>query len=469
MGKWRKLVIIMTVVVIMVALLSSVSLAKTEVEVWANPHMSPESPTIVGWGFKYALERFRELYPDIELRWNVQVAGAGVTPSDMQKLMTAVVAGTGPDVTSLNRFMTAEWAARGAIQPIDQFVGEDSILFDESIYYPGAWEASFYEGRLYTIPNNGDNVGYWSLYYNKTLFREAGLDPDNPPKKWEELTDYAQKLTKTDAEGRVTQLGYRPYPDWTGEVNGFVRTIKLRYPFTTDDGKTATLAAPHVVQTVEFVKKNIDAQGGIDKVSRFLSGIQPGAQEPFLNDKIGMYHMGEWFLWDIAQYAPELDFGVTFLPTPTGENFTAWTAGWSWAIPRGAKNTKDAAIVLEFLASRDFAEAFIKGTQAYGEEMERFVVLPGALYFVYQDLAREYNLPTLMENVPNVYEALQHFMTAKDKAESAHLEATIGASEIWDSIMRATEAVLYTDVPASEVLEEENSKIQKILDDFYKK
>ena len=467
MKKFGTLICLVGIILLSIAL-SSLSMAGT-LTVWAPAWENPESPTLIGWGFKYALQKFRELHPDIQVKWEVQVAGAGVTPTDMQKLMTAVAAGTGPDVTILNRFMTVEWAARGAIQPLDQFFKKDSIVFDKTVYYPGAWEASFYEDKLYTIPNNGDNVGYWSLYYNRTLFKEAGLDPNKPPTTWSKLTEYAEKLTKTDAEGRIIQLGYRPYPDWTGEAQGYVRTIKLKYPFTSEDGKTATLNAPHVIQTLEFIKKNIDAQGGIEKVSRFLSGIQPGALEPFLNNKVGMYHMGEWFLWDTAQYAPKLDFGVTFLPTPTGKNFAAWTAGWSWAIPKGAKNTKDAAVLLEFLASKDFADAFIKGALAYGKEMKRLVVLPGALYFVYNDLASRYNLPAVMRESPSTYKALRHFMTAKERAKSVHLEATIGASEIWASVTRAIEAMLYKNIPPKQALDEENIKIQKVLDEFYKK
>ncbi len=466
MSNWRKLVIIMTVVIVAVASLSSVSLAKTEVEVWASAYMSPESPTVVGWGFKYALERFRELYPDIELKWNVQVAGAGQTPEAMQKLMTAVVAGTAPDITVLDRFLLAEWAARGAIQPIDEYAKESEIVVPENCP-PAAWdELHGLDGKLYGTTNLGDNVGFWSLYYNKTLFREAGLNPDEPPKTWSQWIEYAEKLTRTDAEGRVTQLGYRPYGDWAGEFNGVARTNQAT--FVTPDGKTATINSPECVEALEQIVKLVDAQGGIDKVSRFLSGAQPGALEPFLSNKIGMYHMGEWFLQDVAQYAPELDFGVTFLPTPTGDQFTAWIGGWAWAMPKGCKHPEEAFKVMEFLMSRDFAEAFIKGAQAYGEEMERLIVLPGALYFVYQDLASEYNLPTLMENAPNVYEALHHFMTAEDRAYKVYCrEKNVAAAELWAAQLRATEAAVYHRQTPKEALDEQNAKVQIEFDKFY--
>jgi sn-glycerol 3-phosphate transport system substrate-binding protein len=45
------------------------------------------------------------------------------------------------------------------------------------------------------------------LYYNKTMFKEAGLDPESPPRTFEDLTTAAQKLTTRDANGTVTRPG----------------------------------------------------------------------------------------------------------------------------------------------------------------------------------------------------------------------------------------------------------------------
>ena len=45
------------------------------------------------------------------------------------------------------------------------------------------------------------------LYWNKELCKEAGLDPEKPPKTWAEQLEFAQKLTKRDAAGNVTQWG----------------------------------------------------------------------------------------------------------------------------------------------------------------------------------------------------------------------------------------------------------------------
>jgi len=69
-----------------------------------------------------------------------------------------------------------------------------------------------YKGRLYGVPSTPATTG---LYWNKALFRAAGLDPERPPRTIAELDDYARKLTRTERDGRITQIGFLPTePSW---------------------------------------------------------------------------------------------------------------------------------------------------------------------------------------------------------------------------------------------------------------
>ena len=64
------------------------------------------------------------------------------------------------------------------------------------------WLDGFYEGFMMNSQTGGKTYGIpWQrstiiLYYNKDAYREVGLDPDKPPATWEELEEYARKLTK---------------------------------------------------------------------------------------------------------------------------------------------------------------------------------------------------------------------------------------------------------------------------------
>ncbi len=70
-------------------------------------------------------------------------------------------------------------------------------------------------GKTWGIPFQRSTI---VLYWNKELFKEAGLDPNQPPANWKEMLEYAQKLTKRDASGKVTQWGVQipssGFPYW---------------------------------------------------------------------------------------------------------------------------------------------------------------------------------------------------------------------------------------------------------------
>ena len=62
------------------------------------------------------------------------------------------------------------------------------------------------KGRMWGYPQYGIDI--YGLTWNKDHFKEAGLDPEKPPRTWDEFRDYAKKLTKRDAQGNITRVGY---------------------------------------------------------------------------------------------------------------------------------------------------------------------------------------------------------------------------------------------------------------------
>ena len=139
----------------------------------------------------------------------------GTYQDSITKALTAVKSGE-PPVTSI-------------LLSTDMFtlIDEDAIVpFDDLIKTPDdqAWLKSFYPafmensqtgGKTWGIPFQRSTI---VLYYNKELFKEAGLDPNRPPQNWKEQVEYAQKLTKRDASGKVTQWGLQipssGFPYW---------------------------------------------------------------------------------------------------------------------------------------------------------------------------------------------------------------------------------------------------------------
>ncbi len=62
------------------------------------------------------------------------------------------------------------------------------------------------KGQMWAHPQYGGDT--YALTWNKEHFKEAGLDPEKPSKTWAEFREYAKKLTKRDAEGTISRVGF---------------------------------------------------------------------------------------------------------------------------------------------------------------------------------------------------------------------------------------------------------------------
>ena len=88
------------------------------------------------------------------------------------------------------------------VKPVQEFIDRDK--FDISDVEPAVRNYYSVDGVLYPMPFNTSNP---VLYYNKTMFKEAGLDPEKAPRTFAEVTEAARKLVKKDSTGKVVQYG----------------------------------------------------------------------------------------------------------------------------------------------------------------------------------------------------------------------------------------------------------------------
>ena len=133
----------------------------------------------------------------------VEAIFQGTYDDALSKLNTALASNSAPAVIQVfdigQRFMIDS----GEIVPVQSFVDRDK--FDLSDFEPAVLNYYKVEGKLYSMPFNSSSS---ILYYNKDAFREAGLDPEKPPRTFEEVTDFAKKLTKKDASGATVRYGF---------------------------------------------------------------------------------------------------------------------------------------------------------------------------------------------------------------------------------------------------------------------
>ena len=98
------------------------------------------------------------------------------------RLLVAVRAGETPDMATLDQIWMAEFAASGAIIPLDDYLAASEVNPDD--FFPGPGRPTSGTVR----PGAFRSTTTWEeMYYNKAAFSAVGLDPEDPPSTWAEL------------------------------------------------------------------------------------------------------------------------------------------------------------------------------------------------------------------------------------------------------------------------------------------
>jgi multiple sugar transport system substrate-binding protein len=236
---------------------------------------------------------------------------------NLPKTLTAISAGTGPDVVWLwdGSEPIGTWAETGAIGSLDDAIKASG--YDLKQLVPAALNTTTYKGQVYGLPLVAD--AYW-LWWNKAVFSEVGLDPETPPKTIEELWQFADTLTKKDGD-RVTRLGMRlpqnmpQYQTWA-------------YAFGADfydpEAHKLLITSPDMLAAMGDIAGGY-AKFGPDTVDRFNASLGQGgtAQDPFLQGKVAMQLDGDWIVQYIRDYKPDWKypdaFGIAALPWAAGK------------------------------------------------------------------------------------------------------------------------------------------------------
>ena len=240
---------------------------------------------------------------------------AGTYQETIVKALTAHKSGTPPVTSVLLSTDMFTLIDEDAIVPIDNFVktAEDKAWLNS--FYPAFMMNSRTGGKTWGVPFQRSTV---VMYYNKDLFKEAGLDPNKPPQTWAELKDAATKLTKKDASGKVTQWGVQipssGFPYWLFQTltttNGAVLANEAGTQVKFDD--------PKVIEALQYW---VDlGKAGIHPPGVVEWGTTP---KDFFEKKVAMMYTTTGNLTNVKANA-KFDFGVAMIPgntrkgSPTG-------------------------------------------------------------------------------------------------------------------------------------------------------
>ncbi|MGF1767918.1 ABC transporter substrate-binding protein [Enterovibrio makurazakiensis] len=196
------------------------------------------------------------------------------------------------------------------ISPFDEVIDGDADKAWLEGFYPALMENGQAEGQTWGIPFQRSTI---VAYYNKDMFRAAGLDPEKPPTTWAELVEMGKKLTNDDTYGiMIPSTGY---PYWMFQALAIQNGKKLM----SDDGLTTYFDDKDVVDTLKFWQ-SLSQEHGVMPTGTVEWGT---LRQAFLEGNTAMMWHSTGNLTAVKN-AAKFDFGVAMLPgnvrlgSPTG-------------------------------------------------------------------------------------------------------------------------------------------------------
>lgn len=248
--------------------------------------------------FEGVVADFEKKYPGTEVKW-VDQPGEGYA----DKISADAAAGTLPDVVNVSPDLVAPLAKAGLALDLDKAAGKY-----EKEYLPGAWKSHQIPGTegTYAFPwylNTGP------LFYNKRLFKDAGLDENKPPKTYDQLFDQALQLAKK-SDGKVATLANVPTIEDFGRY-GVPLMNKEGTGFTFNDAKGVELLTKYKKL---YDAKALDAQA--------LTATPESTGKKFLTEAVAMNPGSALDLEKFKKDAPKLykNIGITPQISSTGKD-----------------------------------------------------------------------------------------------------------------------------------------------------
>ena len=378
-------------------------------------------PVSVGGGPDALIDALCEEYHKENPNVKVTPVYAGSYADTRTKVQAAIKGGNTPDLAIMFSIDLYSLLSMDAIADIDSFCTTDA---DKE------WLNGFYDGFMMNSRDGETTYGIpWQrstivLYYNKDAFKAAGLDPEQPPKTWDELKEDAKKLTITE-NGQTTQYGIQipsdGYAYWMlqtfcVEQNGFNLMNEIGTETYYDDERTA--------KGLEFWKSLAD-DGSMPE------GIVAWATTPsdFLEGKTAMMYHTTGNLTNVKNNA-NFNFGVTMLPA--NESYGSPTGGGNFYIFKGVSKERQQAafdfikwmtddervaqwsIDTGYVATRPSAYD-TERMQEYAKEFPYCLVARDQLEYGYAELST-YNQAEVQKAIDD---AISYVMTDQQDVESA--------------------------------------------------
>jgi multiple sugar transport system substrate-binding protein len=258
------------------------------------------------------------------------------------KINQMIAANKGPDIFMTGNDMVIANGAEGRLYDWSAKAAEDKEFMDS--FYSGVLDAWKMDGgKLYGLPGLLNTYGY---FYNKKLFKDAGLT--EPKAGWTYDEMFADAVKLSSKKGDVQQYGLYATID----------------PFKLSLYSVSAGGAPFTDGIVKPTKVEISPQF-IEGLEKYKAAIANGSMIPPTYDQtnvmsnfkagtVAMTQQGQWVADDLIRTAPDLDWG--FVPGPVVNSQSEIYDAVGWSSPSNIKNPDAIWKVIKYMDSTMYAE-----------------------------------------------------------------------------------------------------------------
>jgi multiple sugar transport system substrate-binding protein len=306
----------------------------------------------VGWSAR-ELNEFKKVAAEYD-KSNPAVTVKVVGGINDDKIIAALRGGNAPDVVS--SFTSANvgiYCPSGGWVDLGPYLKRDKVDMNQfpaaTLYY------TQFKGKRCALPLLADVYGF---YYNKALFAAAGLKA--PPKTLAELTTYAKKLTKKNADGSLKVVGYNPFFGFYQNTAGaYQPSVNGRW--FDNEGHSSLGKDPAWQKLLRWQKSLVDYYGHKNLVKwNAGAGDEFSASHAFETGKLAMMMDGEWRVAFVAAEHPELKYGTAPMPmeaSVSNRYGSGYINGTIIGIPKNGKNRDEAWKFTKYMTTNDHALA----------------------------------------------------------------------------------------------------------------
>jgi multiple sugar transport system substrate-binding protein len=253
---------------------------------------------------------------------------------DTSQLATAIRAGSVPDVVGLNDIDVPTFSHENALMNITKYV---NALPYKSSLSPGHLQLAEIKGQYYGLPYLADLSVLW---YNKTLFKKAGLNPNDPPSTYAQIVSDAQKINALGhgisgfsfAGNCQGCLGFTMLPSlWAGGQHLISGPLGNQTANVANDAPLKTMLADYRTMWADHLVPAADqTQNGLTWGADFEAG------------KVGILPGDYGFAAKFTTKAQHAEFADAALPAVNGGGYSTFDGGDDFVIPAGAANASGA-------------------------------------------------------------------------------------------------------------------------------